>query len=75
MPVGVVKRADMILQGLLKSARQDGVAKVGDLSLFTHSAPVENGKDEIRARLQTIDVDGLSPREALDELAQLKGLI
>jgi DNA mismatch repair protein MutS len=72
VPQPVVKRADMILQGLLKSARQDGVAKAGDLSLFTHSAHAPSPQDEIRDRLMGIDVDGLTPREALDELARLR---
>jgi DNA mismatch repair protein MutS len=72
VPQPVVNRADMILQGLLKSARQDGVAKAGDLSLFTHAAHAPAPKDEIRDRLMGIDVDGLTPREALDELARLR---
>ncbi|HEX2859110.1 MAG TPA: DNA mismatch repair protein MutS [Alphaproteobacteria bacterium] len=74
VPAPVVKRADIILQGLLKSARQDGVAKVGDLSLFAH-ATTPAAKDELRLRLQGIDVDGISPREALDELARLREMI
>jgi DNA mismatch repair protein MutS len=72
VPGTVVKRADMILQGLLKSARQDGVAKAGDLSLFAAAPVAAHGPDEVRARLREVDVDGLSPREALAELARLR---
>jgi DNA mismatch repair protein MutS len=75
VPQPVVKRADMILQGLLKSARQDGVAKAGDLSLFTHSASAPVVKDEIRGLLAEIDLDELSPRDAWEKLNEIKRLI
>lgn len=75
VPSPVVKRADGILAALLKSARQDGVAKVGDLSLFAAPAAEEVRESEIERRLKTLDVDGLSAREALDELYRLRNMI
>lgn len=77
VPQGVVNRAAGLLDGFLKVARNKGVVRVDELSLFSApvSAPVAVMKGEVEERLKTLDVDGLSAREALEELYKLRGMV
>ncbi len=75
VPAPVVARASAVLQRLEKSRAETGglAAGLGDLPLF--AAAMEHQEevvDTLRERLNTLDVDALSPREALDLLYELK---
>ena len=85
LPATVVTRAQEILAGLerdeasrggrptLSSAA--GGPSTAQLGLF--AAPVDTGSkrsDDVRARLEEIDVDSTTPRQALELLAELKSL-
>ena len=75
VPEPVVKRARTILDRLEKGRAETGglAAGLGDLPLFAAAfeAQVE-ARDAVRDRLAAIDIDALSPREALDALYELK---
>ncbi len=78
VPQQVVTRADGLLEGFMKVARNKGVVRVDELSLFAHVGPQDTGhrtQGVIEERLKGLDVDGLSAREALDELYKLRGLV
>ena len=77
VPQAVVSRAAGLLDGFLKVARNKGVVRVDELSLFSAPmhAPVAVVKGEVEERLKGLDVDGLSAREALEELYKLRGLV
>jgi DNA mismatch repair protein MutS len=49
-------------------------AGLDDLPLFA-ATKVEEVRDPLRDALATLDVDGLSPRDALDQLYALKRLM
>jgi DNA mismatch repair protein MutS len=82
LPAGVVARAQEILGGLERDEASRGGRptlsgaggpSTAQLGLF--ATPIEAGKpreDELRARLQTVDVDETTPRQALELLAELK---
>ena len=75
VPKGVVDRAGAVLKKLEKGREETGglAAGLGDLPLF--SAAVEADQEEcdmLRDRLSALDLDALSPREALDILYELK---
>ena len=75
VPAGVVARAKMVLAKLEKGRAETGgiAAGLGDLPLFAALAPAEpEPEDTLRTRLTALDVDALSPREALEVLYQLK---
>jgi DNA mismatch repair protein MutS len=75
VPKGVVARAKSVLDRLEKGRAQTGglAAGLGDLPLFAAAAEqAEEECDELRERLQALDVDALTPKEALDFLYQLK---
>ena len=56
-------------------ARTGGLAAgLDDLPLFAAMVEAEPAPDPVRAELARIDVDALSPRDALDVLYRLKGL-
>ncbi len=76
VPADVVARAREVLDRLEQARKQTGglAAGLGDLPLFAASreaAAPEMG-DELRARIEALDIDALSPREALDLLYDLK---
>lgn len=78
VPPVVVARAKAVLARLEKGRDATGglAAGLDDLPLFAAArAPEPEAKDELREALATIDVDALSPREALDALYRLKGLL
>jgi len=75
VPKDVVARAKSVLDKLEKGRSETGglAAGLGELPLFAAAAQVEEQeRDNLRERLQAIDVDALSPREALDLLYELK---
>ena len=75
VPPPVVARARAVLDKLEKGRAETGglAAGLGDLPLFaaaTHFA--EEKCDTLREELRALDVDALTPREALDMLYRLK---
>ena len=77
MPPAAVARAKAVLARLEAGrARTGGLAAgLDDLPLFAAAAAAEEREcDAIRAAVETLDVDALTPREALDTLYRLKTL-
>ncbi|MDF8333493.1 DNA mismatch repair protein MutS [Novosphingobium cyanobacteriorum] len=75
VPAPVVKRAKSVLDKLEKGRAATGglAAGLDDLPLFAAAIEAAEEKvDALRDRLNTLDIDALSPREALDMLYQLK---
>ena len=71
----VVARAKSVLDKLEKGRAQTGglAAGLGDLPLFAAIQPDEQQPaDPVRDKLAQLDVDALSPREALDILYEIK---
>jgi len=75
VPPAVVGRAKQVLERLEKEAA--GPANLDDLPLFAAVAEPEAkyGPSKVDEALQALDVDGMSPREAMDALYRLKGLL
>jgi DNA mismatch repair protein MutS len=74
LPPAAVARATEILDRL----ESDGApaAALADLPLFSTKPPEPAAKPSaVEARLKTIDVDNLTPREALDLIYALKGMV
>jgi DNA mismatch repair protein MutS len=77
VPAPVVARARAVLEKLEKGRAETGglAAGLGDLPLFAQALDqAEELRDALRDRLDGIDVDALSPREALELLYELKRL-
>jgi len=75
VPAPVVSRAKAVLDRLEKGRAETGglAAGLGDLPLFAAAAEARADLvDALRERLKGLDVDALSPREALDLLYDLK---
>ena len=75
VPAPVVSRAKAVLERLEKGRAETGglAAGLGDLPLFAAAAEARADLvDTLRERLRGLDVDALSPREALDLLYTLK---
>lgn len=76
VPRQVVTRAKSVLDRLEKGRRETGglAAGLGDLPLFAAAAAEaeERPIDPVRAKLAGLDVDALSPRDALELLYELK---
>ncbi|MGN6356930.1 MAG: DNA mismatch repair protein MutS [Novosphingobium sp.] len=75
VPAPVIARAKAVLDRLEKGRAETGglAAGLGDLPLFAAAMEAaEEQCDELRERLQALDVDALAPREALDLLYELK---
>ncbi len=75
VPGPVVARAKVVLAKLERGRAETGgiAAGLGDLPLFAAAQPVaEPERDALRHRLQTLDIDALSPREALEMLYALQ---
>ena len=71
----VLARARAVLDKLEKGRAETGgiAAGLGELPLFAAAAQAEvEQRDTMRERLQGLDIDALSPREALDLLYELK---
>lgn len=74
VPAPVVARAAGLLEGFTKAAKGKGAVRVDELSLF--SAPATAREENIiEQRLRGLDVDGLSAREALEKLYELRGMV
>ena len=77
LPPAVLKRAKDVLNRLEAGRAKTGgiAAGLGDLPLFAAAAAQEEEKvDALRAAIDLIDADALSPREALEQLYHLKQL-
>ncbi|TIX49414.1 DNA mismatch repair protein MutS [Alteraurantiacibacter aquimixticola] len=75
VPKEVVARAKSVLDKLEKGRAETGglAAGLGELPLFAAAAEAEEEEcDLLREELQALDVDALSPREALEVLYRLK---
>ena len=75
VPKQVVTRARQVLNKLEKGRNETGglAAGLGELPLFAAATEeTEHEIDAVRTKLQELDVDALSPREALDVLYELK---
>ena len=75
VPPPVVARAKAVLERLEKARAETGglAAGLGDLPLFAAAAELkEEVVDQLRARLKALEIDALTPREALDLLYELK---
>jgi DNA mismatch repair protein MutS len=81
LPANVIARAEDVLQALEKGEQSGAVTRlVDDLPLFrVASRPAQparpTGPSEVERALEDINPDDLSPREALDSLYRLKGLL
>ena len=75
VPPGVVARARQVLERLEREAT--GPANLTDLPLFAAVAEPETryGPSRVEDALMVLDPDGMSPREAMDALYRLKGLL
>lgn len=77
VPASVIQRAKAVLDRLEQGRAQTGglAAGLGDLPLFAAAAEhKEEVRDLLRDRLDALDIDALSPREALDLLYELRQL-
>ncbi|TXC72659.1 DNA mismatch repair protein MutS [Sphingomonas ginsenosidivorax] len=77
MPPATVARAKSVLAKLEAGRAKTGglAAGLDDLPLFAAVAQVEvEARDTLRDDLAALDVDAMSPREALEALYRLKGL-
>jgi DNA mismatch repair protein MutS len=77
VPPAVVVRAREVLDRL--ETQTASPARLDDLPLFAATAPSHmHGVAEpsaVEEALKTLDLDGMSPREAMDALYRLKGLL
>ena len=74
VPPAVVARAREVLERL--ETQTASPARLEDLPLFAPTAPLavsEAGPSAVEEALAELDVDGMSPREALEALYRLKG--
>ena len=77
LPPPVLARAAQVLEKLEKGRAETGglAAGLGDMPLFGAALDAAEAKvDAVRDRLSGMDIDALSPRQALDLLYELKGL-
>ena len=74
VPKQVVGRAKAVLEKLEKGRAETGglAAGLGELPLFAAAEAEDEECDTLRERLENIDADALSPREALEILYELK---
>ncbi|KQT64328.1 MULTISPECIES: DNA mismatch repair protein MutS [unclassified Aureimonas] len=82
LPAAVVERARHVLAELERASEGSGrrTAFIDDLPLFSAAArkaepPAPAAEDPLRAALAGLAPDEMSPREALDALYRLKGLL
>ncbi len=75
IPPAVVARARDVLERLEREA--GAPAHLADLPLFAASAPMTPslGPSVAEEALKALDLDGMSPREAMEALYRLKGLL
>jgi DNA mismatch repair protein MutS len=83
LPPAVIDRAEQVLDALEKSGEAETVAKLADdLPLFSAARPKGGaparesaGPSEAEKALASVNPDELSPREALETLYRLRGLL
>jgi DNA mismatch repair protein MutS len=76
LPAAVVERARVVLGELEAADRAAPVRKmIDDLPLFAAAQTAPPAGDTLRDALAALDPDALSPKEALDALYKLKGLM
>jgi DNA mismatch repair protein MutS len=81
LPASVVARAEAILHTLEKGEQSSAVAKLADdLPLFAAAArivapPMKPAPSPVEEALKSFTPDAMSPRDALEALYQLKGLM
>jgi len=80
LPAAVVSRAEEILKGLDKGDHSSAVTRLADdLPLFqatvAQAAPVHSGPSPLAMALSEVHPDELSPRDALETIYRLKGLL
>ncbi len=78
VPKPVLARAKSVLDKLEAGRTETGglAAGLGDLPLFAASlAETDDQKDELRDAFAQLDIDALSPRDALDQLYALKAML
>ncbi len=77
LPSAVLERANDVLRGLERQGAAAPAKKIAeDLPLFNaapRTTPMQSSA--VEAALKAADLDGLSPRQALDLLFELKGLL
>jgi len=77
VPPAVVARAREVLERL--ESQTSSPARLDDLPLFAAAAPepqlVRTEPSAVEAALEALDVDGMSPREALEALYRLRDLL
>jgi DNA mismatch repair protein MutS len=77
VPAAVVVRAREVLSRL--ETQTASPARLDDLPLFAAAAPAspafERGPTPVEAALADLDLDGMSPREAMDALYRLRALL
>jgi DNA mismatch repair protein MutS len=74
VPAPVLARARAVLTRLEARRDQTGGIAAGVDSLPLFAAPAAGPADALRDKLDSIDPDHITPREALDLLAELKAL-
>ncbi len=77
LPPVTIRRAKSVLDKLEAGRAKTGgiAAGLDDLPLFAAMAQVEEAAvDPVRAELEALDVDAMSPRDALEALYRLKGM-
>ena len=77
LPPVVLKRAQAVLSKLEAGRDATGglAAGLDDLPLFAATAPQPEARDPVIIALENLDIDALSPREALENLYELKRLL
>ncbi len=81
LPDAVVKRAEQVLENLEKGEQSSVVTRLADdLPLFaaavkTTETPAARGPAPVEDALKALHPDDMSPREALDALYRLRGMI
>ena len=80
LPQAVVSRAEGILESLEKGDQSSAVTRLADdLPLFQatvhHAAPARTGPSPLAKALAEVHPDELSPRDALEIIYRLKGLL
>ena len=76
LPPAVIARAEEVLTALEKGEQAGTAAKLADdLPLFAARTPKPPTVSLVETALKDVNPDGLSPREALETLYRLKGLL
>lgn len=76
LPSAVTERANQLLQELQQKNTVEITSGMQEqLPLFTHTPKLEVKPSEVEEELKSMDIDALSPRQALDMLYGLKGKV